>query len=125
MKGFGPGLIVLDENYRRQVGAVDLVILCAKLERLAAMTFGLVFVELLFDILLIVSRSKLHVVHHHRQIFPLVSFHGGIEGYVSARTGPQPEPVNHYGQPPRRSLEEKCGMKVSAPCGLVQFSPTQ
>jgi len=47
------------------------------------------------------------------------------EGYVSARTGPQPEPVNHYGQPPRRSLEEKCGMKVSAPCGLVQFSPTQ
>jgi len=48
VKGFGPGLIVLDENYRRQAGAVDLVILCAKLERLAAMTFGLVFVELLF-----------------------------------------------------------------------------
>ena len=41
------GFIVLHEDYYREIGAVDLVFLRGEFERLAAMAFGLVLVELL------------------------------------------------------------------------------
>src|ERR1017187_2835086 len=45
------GFIVLHENYHGQAGAIDLVFLLRERDRFAAMTLGLVLVEVLSDLL--------------------------------------------------------------------------